>query len=193
MLELSSQAKDRLKFFLQDKNIEEWAVRVRATGPDVFSFSLDQIHLVSPLDKLVSVDGFKIVFDEKLASIMEEARIDYVETEWNRGFKLEYEKPELPKIDLPPLDASDPKVKKIQTLLTNEINPAIASHGGFTELVALKDNVVYLKMGGGCQGCASSQATLRNGIELRIKEEVPEITQVVDQTDHAAGVNPYFS
>ena len=90
------------------------------------------------------------------------------------------------------LDESLPQVQKIQKLLREEINPAIADHGGFVELLNYKNDVVYLKIGRGCQGCASSQATLRQGIEARLREEVPEIVEVVDQTDHASGANPYF-
>jgi Fe/S biogenesis protein NfuA len=90
------------------------------------------------------------------------------------------------------LDPSNPQVKKIQDLLTREINPAIASHGGFAELLGVKDNQVYLRLAGGCQGCGMADVTLKQGIELRIKEEVPEIVDVIDQTNHAGGTNPYF-
>ncbi|MGH9896931.1 MAG: NifU family protein, partial [bacterium] len=90
------------------------------------------------------------------------------------------------------LNFGDPTVKKIHELLKSEINPAIAMHGGFAELVDVKDNVVYLRLAGGCQGCGMAAVTLRNGIELRIKEECPEIVGIVDSTDHAGGTNPYF-
>lgn len=194
MIRLTDKAKERIRFFLQEKSPNDWAVRIRANGPKDFGFSLDEISSVSPLDKVVPADEFKIVFSKTLEEVLQDSTVDYVETAWNRGFKVELKEPEKGnQPELPPLDPADPKTKKIQELLEKEINPAIASHGGVAELVAVKDNLVYLKMGGGCQGCASSQATLRNGIEMRIKEEVPEIIGVVDQTDHAAGVNPFFS
>jgi Fe/S biogenesis protein NfuA len=83
--------------------------------------------------------------------------------------------------------------QKVQTLIDNAINPAIAMHGGFVELLEVKDKVVYLAMGGGCQGCGMANVTLRHGIEALLRDEVPEIAEVVDATDHAAGTNPYYT
>ncbi len=83
--------------------------------------------------------------------------------------------------------------EKVQELFDAEINPAIASHGGHVQLVDVQGTSVHLIMGGGCQGCASAQMTLRQGIERAIREHVPEVSEVVDATDHAAGANPYYS
>lgn len=193
MLILTEKAKERLQFFLQDKNPKEWRVRIRSQGPDHFGFSLEEAIPLPPMDTVLETDGFQVIFTEIMKDMLEGATVDYVENEWSRGFKVLLEKKhETQAPAFAPLDQSDPKVMKIQELLKNEINPAIASHGGMAELLAIKDNMVYLKLGGGCQGCASSQATLRNGIELRIKEEVPDILGIVDQTDHEAGKNPYY-
>ena len=83
--------------------------------------------------------------------------------------------------------------ERIEQLLTQQINPALASHGGFATLVeVIDDHKAVVSMGGGCQGCAVSAITLREGIEKAIKEYVPEITEVVDSTDHAAGENPFY-
>jgi len=82
---------------------------------------------------------------------------------------------------------------KVQDLVDTSINPAIAAHGGWVELLDVKDSVVYLQMGGGCQGCGAADITLKAGIERLIKEELPEITEVLDTTDHAAGNNPYYT
>lgn len=82
---------------------------------------------------------------------------------------------------------------KIQDLLDSMINPAVASHGGYVQLIDVKDTIVYLQMGGGCQGCGMADVTLKAGIERVIKEEAPEVTEVLDTTDHAAGQNPYYS
>ncbi len=187
---LTDKAKDRVRFFLQDRNPSDWGIRVRAQGPRDFGFSLEELAFAPPMDTVVMADEFKIIFNPALEKTLEEATIDYVETEWSRGFQVSFK--EEPKTENRSLDLSDPKVIKIQNLLKEEINPAIGSHGGYAELLGLQNNVVYLKMGGGCQGCASSMVTLKHGIELRIKEEVPEITEVIDQTDHAAGANPFF-
>ncbi|HYS17898.1 MAG TPA: NifU family protein [Candidatus Binatia bacterium] len=82
---------------------------------------------------------------------------------------------------------------RVQELIESMINPAVAGHGGFVELVDVQDNRVYLQMGGGCQGCGAADVTLKQGIERLIKEEIPEITEVLDATDHAAGSNPYYT
>jgi Fe/S biogenesis protein NfuA len=82
---------------------------------------------------------------------------------------------------------------KVQELIDTAINPAVGGHGGWVELIDVKDNVVYLQMGGGCQGCGAADMTLKAGIERLIKEEIPEVAEVLDATDHAAGENPYYS
>jgi Fe-S cluster biogenesis protein NfuA len=82
--------------------------------------------------------------------------------------------------------------EKIQYLLAHKINPGVAEHGGFVELIEVKDNNVYIRLGGGCQGCGAADFTLRQGIEAIIRKDVPEILQVLDVTDHAAGTNPYY-
>jgi Fe/S biogenesis protein NfuA len=82
---------------------------------------------------------------------------------------------------------------RLQDLIDTMINPAVAGHGGFVELLDVKDNKVYLQMGGGCQGCGAADITLKAGIERLIKEEIPEIDEVLDATDHAAGTNPYYT
>jgi Fe/S biogenesis protein NfuA len=83
--------------------------------------------------------------------------------------------------------------EKVQTLIDNMINPAVAGHGGFVDLIDVKDNKVYLQMGGGCQGCGAADVTLKSGIERLIKEELPEVEEVLDTTDHASGANPYYA
>lgn len=83
--------------------------------------------------------------------------------------------------------------EKVQALIDASINPAIANHGGFVQLVDVKDTTVYLQMGGGCTGCGAANMTLKMGIERLIKDEIPEVTEVLDATDHAAGQNPYYS
>ncbi len=82
--------------------------------------------------------------------------------------------------------------KKVQDLLDKEINPALGMHGGWIELIDVKKNSVFVKLGGGCQGCASSHLTLKMGIEKAIRELIPEVGEVLDTTDHAAGRNPYY-
>jgi Fe/S biogenesis protein NfuA len=77
-------------------------------------------------------------------------------------------------------------------VLDRQVNPTIAGHGGRAELVAVEQGTAYLRLGGGCQGCAMATVTLSQGIERSIIQAVPEITNVVDVTDHQSGTNPYF-
>jgi Fe/S biogenesis protein NfuA len=93
--------------------------------------------------------------------------------------------------DMESLDDSAVKVK-VQKIIDEMINPAIASHGGFVEVLDVKNSIVYLMLGGGCQGCGMVNVTLKQGIEATLKEEIPQITGVIDQTDHAGGTNPYY-
>ncbi|MBK5287768.1 MAG: NifU family protein [Acidimicrobiia bacterium] len=93
---------------------------------------------------------------------------------------------------MPDLDQDDPIVAKVVEILAVQINPQIASHGGFAELVAIENSIAYMRMGGGCQGCGMAATTMSQGIEVAILDSVPEITEVVDVTDHAGGTNPYY-
>lgn len=83
--------------------------------------------------------------------------------------------------------------EQVEQLLTEQVNPALAAHGGFAQLKGVDDTVVYVTMGGGCQGCAVSAMTLRDGIARSIKEAIPEVTDVIDTTDHDAGENPFYT
>ena len=91
-------------------------------------------------------------------------------------------------------EAATPDLKsRVQDLIDTMINPAVAGHGGFVELIDVQDNRVYLTMGGGCQGCGAADVTLKAGIERLIKEEIPEVVEVLDTTDHSSGTNPYYT
>jgi Fe/S biogenesis protein NfuA len=92
----------------------------------------------------------------------------------------------------PPADLSGDVAQRVVQILDQQINPSIAAHGGHAELVAVEDDTAYLRLSGGCQGCGMATVTLSQGIEVAIREQVPEIVRVVDTTDHASGTNPYF-
>lgn len=92
--------------------------------------------------------------------------------------------------DLTPEEA-DLKAR-VSEILDNEINPSVAMHGGFIRLIDVKGRDLYIYMGGGCQGCGMAAVTLRQGVESTIRARVPEIDKILDNTDHAAGTNPYF-
>lgn len=81
----------------------------------------------------------------------------------------------------------------VQQIIDTQINPGIASHGGHVSLLDVRGNAVFIQMGGGCQGCGMANVTLRHGIERIIREMVPEVGEILDVTDHAAGRNPFYA
>ena len=97
-----------------------------------------------------------------------------------------------PKIATGATQLTGPLAERIATVLSEQINPAIAAHGGFAELVAVEGDTVYLRLGGGCVGCGLAQVTLGQGIEVAIREAVPEVGAIIDVTDHASGDHPYY-
>ena len=98
--------------------------------------------------------------------------------------------PEVPEGDrLPP----DEVRRRVQQVLDDMINPGVASHGGFVELLDVQDDSIFIRMGGGCQGCGAADMTLKQGVERLIRENVPQVREVLDQTDHASGRNPYYA
>lgn len=162
----------------------EFQYRLAASGPD----DLDSDDVV--LERA----GFRIVLDRQSAEWLTGARLDYRETLLESGFRFENPNP----APLPSLasgardDLAGSTADKIQRLLDTEINPAVAAHGGRVGLAGVERGVVYLRFGGGCHGCGLVDVTLKQGIETRIKELLPEIERVVDTTDHAAGENPFY-
>jgi Fe/S biogenesis protein NfuA len=92
----------------------------------------------------------------------------------------------------PPADLSGDVAQRVLQVLEQQINPSIAAHGGRADLVAVEDGAAYLRLSGGCAGCGMATVTLSQGIEVAIHESVPEISRVIDVTDHAAGTNPYY-
>jgi Fe/S biogenesis protein NfuA len=91
-----------------------------------------------------------------------------------------------------PADLSGPIPERVEQVIEQQINPAIAAHGGTAELVAVEESTAYVRLGGACQGCGLAGVTLTQGIETTILEMVPEILQVIDVTDHNQGDNPYY-
>lgn len=89
-------------------------------------------------------------------------------------------------------DLTGSVAEKVIKVLDEAINPSIASHGGTAELVAVEEETAYVRLGGGCQGCGMASVTLSQGIETTITDLVPEISKVIDVTDHASGDNPYY-
>jgi Fe-S cluster biogenesis protein NfuA len=106
---------------------------------------------------------------------------------------LESGRPAASEVALNNTSAEDRLRMKVQRILEEQINPAVASHGGVISLLDVRDKTVFLKMGGGCQGCGMANVTLREGVENALREQIPEIGEILDVTDHAEGRNPYYA
>jgi Fe-S cluster biogenesis protein NfuA len=83
--------------------------------------------------------------------------------------------------------------EKVQQVLDDQINPGVASHGGYVELLDVQDDNIFIRMGGGCQGCGAADVTLKMGIERLIRDQVPQVREIFDTTDHASGQNPFYA
>ena len=149
---------------------------------------------IDPADIVIEEDGFRIVLDPESAERLAGATMDWRETLLESGFR--FDNPNAPASAILSSGARDdlqgPLPDRVRLLLDTEINPAIAAHGGRVSLVEVRDNRVFLAFGGGCHGCGMVDVTLKQGIEARIREAVPEVVEVVDTTDHEAGENPYY-
>jgi Fe/S biogenesis protein NfuA len=136
-------------------------------------------------DEIVSFDSFSIYIDPDSVQFVEGATLNYVENAMGAGFVVENQPRSVPKLEGPVAD-------KLQKLLSDQINPALAMHGGFVQLIDVKENKAYIELGGGCRGCGMVDVTLKQGIEKLIKQSIPEISEIYDTTDHASGTNPYY-
>ncbi|HET6361850.1 MAG TPA: iron-sulfur cluster assembly accessory protein [Gemmatimonadota bacterium] len=197
MLELTPVAREKIQASLERAAPPRDHLRIEARpGGQGFQYRLAAMAAdeVRDDDFVLEEVGFRIVLDPESAGWLRGARLDYRETLLESGFRFENPNP-LPSPTIPSgarADLTGTTAEKIRRLLDTEINPAVAAHGGRVELAGVEDGVVYLSFGGGCHGCGLVDVTLKQGIETRLKELLPEIEQVVDTTDHAAGANPFY-
>jgi Fe/S biogenesis protein NfuA len=190
MIKLTDGAREVVRGYIDKSDGEFTALRIGIQGgtplaPD-FELTLVGPDDIRDSEKSVKVDDLTIVVDEEFVSRLEGATVDFVQRVNESGFEVSL----APGAKTPVLEG--PLAERVKTVLDAEINPAIASHGGSITLVAVEDTEIYLEMGGGCQGCAMSRMTLRQGVERMVRQAVPEVTVIHDVTDHAMGENPFF-
>ncbi len=157
-----------------------------------FVYDLEFVPLATlPLSEQVrNHGGLRVVIPDNDVANLQGATLDYEDD----GLVLR--NPNKPKpLDLDNLTTDGELVDGVQAALLGEINPALASHGGYVELVGVDeaDGTVYMRMGGGCQGCSMSRMTMMQGVQSMLRESVDGVTRVLDVTDHSAGENPYYS
>jgi len=169
---------------------------IEVAGREGDSYSYDvffqDLALAGLGDEKMTFGPVSVVIPQSSAALLDGARL-----ELSSGGELVIVNPNSPPpSEIPefgPEALANDAALRVQATLEEEINPAIAAHGGFVELMGVKDGVAYLVMGGGCQGCGLAAVTLSQGITVAIKEAVPEIRDIVDMTNHMAGTNPYFA
>lgn len=186
MLTITEAATNKILALMEAEEQKDLALRVaiQGRGPGGFRYELQFVGQDEKEagDTVIDAGGLRVVVDAESAENLKGASIDYVDGIYESGFK----------IDNPNSLWTDPKAQAIQEVIDSRINPGVGMHGGHVTLLEVKDHTAYIALGGGCQGCGMADVTLKQGIEAMIKETVPEIREVIDTTDHAAGKNPYF-
>lgn len=197
MADVLTIAADALEMIIQlrdqEPGDEEYALHVGVSGVTGLQFNYD-LAFVPVADK---TDAQILERHGELAVIIPE-----VDVEKLTGSSLELSdqglsmnnpnSPAPPPMAAPKGDLSGPLADRVQQVIADQVNPAIASHGGGAELVSVDVDTAYLRLFGGCQGCGMAQVTLKQGIERILLESIPELVSVVDVTDHASGTDPYY-
>lgn len=189
MLQFTDTARDMVKQFAA--SLEDPKLRIAVHGSPFapqYEFSLVEEQPANG-DRVVEMDGFRILIDEASAGRVEGATVDWVQGETGTGFQVDNPNVRKPGEVEPTGELAD----RVKHVLETRVNPAVASHGGEISLVDVDDADVYLELGGGCQGCGMARVTLKQGVEKMLREAIPDIGEIHDITDHAAGSNPYYA
>jgi Fe/S biogenesis protein NfuA len=136
-------------------------------------------------DAVADCDGLAFYVGPESAPRLQGAELQYVDGPRGGGFR--FENPNRPRL------LEDPLAARVQQVLDEQVNPGLADHGGRVMLIDVRDGKVYVRFGGGCQGCGMADVTLKEGVAATLQREIPEIAEVLDATDHAAGAAPYYS
>jgi Fe/S biogenesis protein NfuA len=153
------------------------------SGPRMqYEIALEDPRDRTEADVAVDLGGLTVVVDRDSADQLSGSTIDLDANITGGGLR----------VDNPNEGWQDPLARAVQAVLDTRINPGVGGHGGMVTLMEVRDGTAYMRFGGGCQGCAAVDVTLRAGVEAALREAVPDITAVVDITDHAAGENPYY-
>lgn len=191
MLKFTESARERVLSFIEQEGQDGLALRVAMGGSPLapeYDLSLVEEWQSEPEDQVIDGGGFTVIIDGASAEGLEGATVDWIETMEGGGFKVENP-------NAGPSGSGEPTgplADRVKEVIDQQINPGVATHGGHVELVDVRDDKVFVQMSGGCQGCGMATVTLKQGIERMLRQAVPEVSEVVDVTNHAAGTNPYF-
>ncbi len=170
-----------------------WVQITGANGSDyAYDLAFETVDEVADGDVVSDHDGLRVVIPAASVEALRGATLDLPDDANQGGLVLRNpNKPDpLAGIDL---SSSGDLAEKVTMVIEKIVNPMLAQHGGFAQLAGVQDTRVFVLMGGGCHGCSISWLTLKSGITKTIMETVPEVTEVVDVTDHATGEHPYFT
>lgn len=187
MLSISPKAREMLdQFAEQADESNEMLLRVEIVGrgPNGFQYDLQFVSSDDRKDDDVELEleEMRVLVAARSVQYLEGATIDYKETLMGGGFSFDNPNPLW----------VDELSKAVAEIIASEVNPVVASHGGHVDLIGVDSGKAIIAFGGGCQGCGMVDVTLKQGVEVMIKDSVPGISEVVDATDHAAGTNPFY-
>lgn len=179
----------------QEDDAETLALRVDVTGTNgaeyAYDLGFEPVDEANEGDHVSDQDGLTVVIPADAIAKLRGAVLDIPTNAAQAGLVIRNPNRPNPLLGVD-LELTGDLADKVQQLLAEAVNPSLAAHGGFTSLVGVEGTKVFLTMGGGCQGCALSAATLREGIQVAIKDAIPEVTEIIDVTDHDAGESPYY-
>ena len=138
-------------------------------------------------DERLQLESFVAYLDQPSLPYLDEAIVDYVADKLGGQLTIK-----APKAKQPTVAFEGPLETQIVSILTTEVNPSLASHGGEVRLIRLEDDVAILQFGGGCQGCSAVDMTLKDGVQRTLMERIPELKGVRDVTDHSQRDNAYY-
>ena len=192
IVEITKGAEDYLGNLLKDSEDKDTNIRIFVSDPGSNRAETCIVYCKpgeqEPTDFSQSYEFFSVFLDEKSLPYLEDAKVDYNPDKFGGQLTIR-----APKSKTPFLSDESSIEDKINFYLHSEINPSLASHGGEVSLVeVLEDNKAVLQFGGGCQGCCMIDVTLKDGVEKTLIENVPEITGIIDSTDHSHTENAYF-
>ena len=187
MLTISDKAHEMLLHYsAQAEEGDSLALRIEIVGrgPKGFQYDLQFIDINDASDDDVAQEarGFQVRIAARSAKYLDGATLDFKETLMGGGFSFENPNPLW----------IDDLSQRVAEVIDKNVNPAVASHGGHVDLVGVDEKKAIIAFGGGCQGCGMADVTLKQGVEVMIMDNVPEIIEVIDATDHAAGANPFY-
>src|SRR5687768_4848691 len=190
MLTFTDSAREKVFDFIGQGFVEDAALRISVGGSPlapVYDLELIEYDERDEDDRVFTAGGFKVLVDPKSVDRLEGATVDFVERNGASGFEVRADAPRTA------VFAEGSVAERVSRVIAEEVNPAIASHGGHIALLEVRDDIAYVEMSGGCQGCGMARVTLSQGVERMIKKAVPEIMGVKDVTDHESGATPFYS